>query len=399
MKKQSVLACILAFLLMVPVLGTAQGVTLSTTSNLFGEENTAQLYMDTLVAWEQATGNTIEDYSGLPEDLWKDEVLRGLGEGRYDVIYYYAASTDSAAILDSVVPMEEVRAAYPNAKLGGSALLAEPDGKVYAVPVRGTWLGLFCNTDLFEMYGLQLPTDWDAFEAAIAKFHAEGILPISASLSDMPHHLVELAILASGSPEDHRARPQSADAMPVSWVTGMQLIRKLYEMGAFATDVNATTEVDASTKFREKEAAMQIDGLWFANSIPEELWDSTVMLPFPAYNPGAEAVASVGDVAMGFYITRSAWNDPARREAAVSLLEALTADEKAAQFGFAFGGALRDSAQEMSRSLQTLCDPIGDAMQPEARERWFSQIPGIADGSLDPTQTMREIVDGGAFAQ
>ncbi len=37
------------------------------------------------------------------------------------------------------------------------------DGVNYCVPVSGFYEGMFVNKDLFDEYGLELPTDWDKF--------------------------------------------------------------------------------------------------------------------------------------------------------------------------------------------------------------------------------------------
>ncbi len=391
------LSCALALLvLMLPLCGLAQGVTVRTTSNLYAEESTAQAFMDALVAYEQASGNTIEDFSGIVDEMWRPTVVSDTASGLYDIVYYDAAGGDSAALLPYVVPMDEVLAAYPSAKLRSSKSMTEADGRIYAVPVRGTWLALYCNTDLFDMYGLALPTDWEKFEAAITKFAAESLVPVSASLTDMPHYLLESAILSSGSVEEHNARPANADQIPYSWLTGMELIRQLGTLKAFPA---TGSEVDTTQTFLEKEAAMQVDGTWLANTIPQESWDSTVMLPFPTYNPGADATAVVGQVPMGFYITRAAWDDPARRDAAMQLLEQLTSDEMVKKLAFAYDGALGQSALSMFLNMSAASGYIGDDMTPEARDQWGARAVDVASGTADPAQVIRDVVASGAFVQ
>ena len=101
-------------------------------------------------------------------------------------------------------------------------------------------------------------------ENAILRFREEGITPIAISLTDIPHYLAELAILACSSPKDYLARPKTLEEVPASWYEGMALIRRLYELGAFPANAAATTEAAASQLFRSKKAAMQLDGSWFA---------------------------------------------------------------------------------------------------------------------------------------
>ncbi|MGN0745306.1 MAG: ABC transporter substrate-binding protein, partial [Aristaeellaceae bacterium] len=264
-----VLALALALLLLTGA-ARAEGVTLWTVSSFAGADAaSAMAYVELLKAYEARTGNTVVDSSATSDETWKTGVLSDFAAGNEpDVLFFFAASADSAPILNRVVPIDEINAAYPELHLEENPVLREADGRVYAIPVRPYWEGLFVNVDLFERYGLALPDTWENLEAAILRFRQEGIVPIAVSLSDIPHYLAEWAILASGSPEDYIARPQTLSDTPEAFFQGMRLIRRLAELGAFAPNVSATNEAAASQLFRDKQAAMQIDGSWFANTLP-----------------------------------------------------------------------------------------------------------------------------------
>jgi len=395
MKKLMIL--LLCVLLLAAPPAAQAGVTVRTTSNLFAIEEVAQAYMDALVAWEQATGNTVEDHSGLPEEIWSAIVLRDLPLGLFDVLYYYMAD-EAAAILDMVVPLEEVKAAYPDANIPINPLAAEADGKVYAVPVTYYWKALYCNADLFEANGLALPTDWEKLGAAVMKFRELGIPPIAVSLADYPHHLFEALMLAACSPADQAASPRSAAELPASWIEAVGLFPGLYGAGTFGQNALTASELETSQAFIEKEAAMQFDGSWFLSRIPEETMNSIVVVPFPVYAAAADPTALVGDMSMGFYITRAAWNDPQRREAAVSLLEALTAEDMLSKLGGQRAeDILGESIQAMLAGATQLCKPVGERMRPEAHEALFAGIPGVASGAKSAAELLREVMDMGAF--
>ena len=385
-------------LLALPLSGLADGMVLRTTSNLAGMDPAAQVYVDILEAWQEANDCTVEDYSALADEAWIAEVVQDVNAGKLDVIYFFADTADSAPILDQLVPIAEILQAYPGAQLRDQPLLREPDGQVYAIPVRGFWEGMYCNKDLFDAHGLALPTNAQQFETAIARFHEAGVTPLAVALGEVPNYLVEHVILACGTPDEHRARPRSAEQLPTAWTDGMRLIRHLAEIHAFSPEAAYTDEFTAQQMFRDKQAAMLIEGSWFADTIDPASWDSTVVLPFPAYAPHADATAAIGTMSMGFSITRAAWNDPERREAAVSLLAALTSPSATAQFGYSFDGALLQSAQQMMGNAQALCSPIGDAMDPDVRAQWFTRVPGLADGTQDATALMPELIQAGAFA-
>ena len=370
----------------------AEGVTLRTVSCFAGEDAAAVAYAGLLNAYEEQTGNRVEDDSATSDEGWKSRVLSDFAVGNEpDVLFFFACSADSAPILRKMVPIAEINAAYPELALTESDILREADGNIYAIPARPYYEGLFVNTDLFDQLSLPLPETWAQLEDAVAAFNAAGIVPIAASLSDIPHYLAECAVLACATPEEYAARPSGIDEVPKSWVEGMALIRRLYELGAFPKDALHTSEAVTSALFREKKAAMQFDGSWFANTLPESAMDTTAVLPVPPVNGGG---AVIGGVSMGFYLTRRAWDDPATRDAAVGLLAFLTSRENAALLGAEqTSGALRASAQALMDGAQAVLGPLQDAMNKNAREMWLlGCVPAVAEGRMSPEECWQAVM-------
>ncbi len=400
MKRVLALVLALALAAIAPV-AFADSVTLKTVSTFAGTDAAAADYVSLLEAWEKETGNHVEDASATSDEAWKTGVLNDFAAGNEpDVLFYFAKTADSAPILDKVVPISEINAAYPDLKLPENVNIAEADGVVYAIPVRAFWEGLFVNKDLFEQNGLELPTDWAKLEAAVKKFNEAGIIPIAVSFADVPHYITEFAIIASGTPEAHKARPATLSEVPQSWVDGMTLLNTLYKMGAFAKDASATTNEVTSQLFRDKKAAMQLDGSWFANSIAQGSWETTTVMPFPAYAKDADPTAFIGGVSMGFYLSRKAWDDPAKRDAAVSLLAYLTTGDNAVRLGgFSFGGSLLADSYTMLNNAKVMLAPFQDEMTAESRALWFGKVPAIVDGTADPTAVWTEVMALNPFSK
>ena len=379
--------------------GFADGVTLKTSSIFSGKDTAGDIYINLLKTWQEATGNIVLDTSSTSDEGWKTGVLHDFAAGNEaDVLFFYAKTGDSALILSRVIPIREINQAYPGLDLPENSAIAENDGVVYAIPVRPFWEALFCNADLFEAHQIELPTTWEKLETAIQRFNKLGITPIAVSLSDMPHYLAEFCILSAGSPEDHRSRPRRGERVPESWVEGMRLIRRLSELNAFPSNVNATTNDVVSQMFLDKRAAMHIDGSWFANGIPPENMDTTVVIPFPSYSEKSDPSVVIGGISMGFYLSRAAWEDTNKRDAAVSLLAFLSKGENAmALGGFTFGGRLRDSYDHIINRATALNPPIQDDMDLLSRSQWFTSVPGIADGTVNPVFLWEELMAMGPF--
>ena len=386
------------FLLCMCSSAPAEGVRLRTVSSFAGSDASAEAYVDILKAYEARTGNTVTDVSAASDESWKTSVLNDFAAGNEpDILFFFAASADSAPLLSRVVPIAEINAAYPELHLPENDVLREADGTVYALPVRGYWEGLYVNTDLFETFGLALPTDWNSLTAAIRGFREAGIVPISVSLTDIPHYLAEFALLACATPEEQQMRPRSMEEVPDSWIRAMDLIRELREIGAFADNANATYESAATGLFREKQAAMQFDGSWMAASLPPESMETTAVLPMPLRDAPGAAECFIGGVSMGFYLTRRAWNS-SRRDAAVALLADLTQPESLKRLGnLAVAGQLMRSAAEMAEGRQMMT-PLQDAMNREAREAWLLEcIPAVAEGRMTGKECWERVMSLSPF--
>ncbi len=376
------------------------GVTLRTVSSFAGADTAAEAYVDILKAYEARSGNVVLDASAVSDETWKTGVLSDFAAGNEpDVLFFFAAGADSAPILYKVVPIEEINAAYPGLSLPEYDALREKDGKVYAVPVRGFWEGLYVNTDVFEACGAPLPTDWDSFRSAVEIFRARGVVPVAVSLSDIPHYLAEFALIACAGEEDLLARPRTIGEVPASWFDAMALIREMVEMGAFADNAGATFESAATELFRTKKAAMQIDGSWLASSLPAGSMDTTRILPVPLRSGEGAAECCVGGVSMGFYLTRRAWRSE-RRAAAVELLSALTDEDSLRRLGYTgLGGALLSSAEELTAGRR-LVGPLQDAMNKNAREVWLLEcIPAVAAGTMTAAECWERVMSLHPFGE
>lgn len=398
MKRTKWLSLLLALCLCMTA--AADGVRLRTVSSFAGADTSAEAYVDILKAYEARTGNTVTDVSSTSDERWKSDVLNDFAAGNEpDILFFFAASADSVPILSKVVPISEINTTYPELGLEENEALKESDGKIYAIPARGYWEGLYVNLDLFEQCGLALPTDWESFTAAVKGFREAGIVPISVSLTDIPHYLVEFALLSCATPEEQQARPKTLGEVPASWYQAMDLIRELYEMGAFADNANATNESAATELFRNKQAAMQIDGSWLASSLPPESMKTTGVVAIPLRNGEGAADCYIGGISMGFYLTRRAWNSP-RRDAAAGLLAELTRPESLQRLGNqAIAGSLLKMADEMETGRKMLA-PLQDAMNREAREAWLLElVPAVAEGTMTAEECWKRVMALSPFEQ
>ena len=383
-------------------------VTLKTVSMFGGTDPNAEIYQQ--INEELMYDNsyiTIEDNSQTSDEDWKASVAADFAVGNEpDVIQFFTDATAKDVLAaDKFVTVDEIKAEYPEYAQDtlDSALkaTANPDGVERAVPTTGYWEGLYCNKDLFDQYNLALPTDWDSFTTAINTFKENGIIPIACSLNNVPHYWLEFLMLYASGADEYTSVPETA---PEGWVKGLETFKTLRDMGAFPEDTDTVDNDYTQQLFINKQAAMQLDGSWFAGSIEDK--DNTVVVNFPGVeDQKAEAGTMIGGISSGFYITRKAWEDPDKRDAAVKFVEAHTCKNGVQRYWESTGAiskaaveveqvsgmdALGLSALDYTNAATAICAPTDSRLGQEPYAVLTSNIVKISTGAVSAEDVINE---------
>lgn len=303
-------------------------VTLKTVSMFGGTDPNAVVYQAVNKAFMETHPNvTLEDDSQVSNEEWKSRITADFSVGNEpDVLQFFVDATANDVIsTDKLVSYDEIVKEYP--EYAGDTLpdalekVKNTDGVKRAVPTTGYWEGLFCNKDVFDNNGVEIPTDWESFKTAIETFKSKDIIPVACSLNEVPHYWVEFSMLYTAGAEEYTSMPDTA---PESWVKGIEVIKTLKEMGAFPEDTDTIDNSSAEELFNSKKAAMQLDGNWRMNGIADK--DNVVVVSFPGVPEQAKDIEGymVSGLSSGFYITKKAWDDPDKRDAAVKFVMAQT---------------------------------------------------------------------------
>ena len=189
----------------------------------------------------------------------------------------------------------------------------------------------------------------------------------------------------------------------------MKDIRELYQMGFFPENTNSATDDETFALFTDSKAAFLIDGSWKVGGIvnacqadPErpETLDREKLDKFDVtFMPSSgkrKTTDIIGGLSMGYYITRKAWNDPPRREAAVRFVEYMTSDAMVPLFAAHTATALKKDPevdQSKLNSLQikalgmlskvtSLTGAVQDVFSGECRASTFDGMPMIVTGRV-----------------
>lgn len=404
-------------------------VELTVTTTFAGEDGNAQNYKNAVKAWEEKTGNTVVDTSATADETFKMRVATDFETGSEPDVLFFFNGADANSFIEAgkVLSIDEIRAEYPeyatnmNEDLIPDSLV---DGKKYAIPVNGYWEAMFVNTEILEAAGVEMPGanyTMDMFKADCEKIKAAGYTPIAAALGNIPHYWWEFAIFNNQSPDTHLEIPESVeDTNGQAWVSGMNDIKELYELGCFPDNTLSATDDETFAMFTDGKAAFLIDGSWKVGGIvgacqsdPEDpsTLDNDKLAKFDVtYVPGKgsrKATDLIGGLSSGYYITRKAWDDPDKRAAAVNFVEYMTSDEVVPAFAQHAASALKNApvvdpaefnelqlrAIEMMAGVTTLTGAVQDLFQGDCRVSTFDGMPEIVTGKVDAVDAVAEGLD------
>ena len=357
---------IVAMLVMLALLGVcagacAAGVTLRVFTPFADVDFAAQSYMDMVTAWEAETGNLVEDYSGLQDESWIDQMSRMVASGEADVAVVPVGSPLTGA---QVLTAQELTQALSGTSARTLASMREKDGSVLLIPLRLNWEALYVNTDVLAKYGLNVPTTYDELITACAVLSQNGVVAISNALCEWAEITLDCMALAGA--------PEAEYGLQTSLEGAQEILTALTQVGAFGADAWNVTDAEAERRLLDGEAAMRIDADWLAESVAQARWDSVVVMNVPAPDGQARTLA-VGTPCFGLTITRACWEDDARCEAALSLVSALLREENAASLAAAPSGKLGESIAALTLGASDCTGVLYD-LNAQTFEAWSESV-------------------------
>lgn len=394
---------------------TKGGVEITVCTTFAGEDGNAQNFQKAMKDWCDKTGNTVADTSATSDESFKTRVITDFETGSEPDVLFFFNGADANSFIEAglVMSIDDIRKEYPDyAKNMNDDLITNSlvDGKKYAVPVNGYWEAMFVNTEVLEAAGVTVPGagyTMDQFKSDCQKIKDAGFAPIAAALGNIPHYWWEFAIFNNQSPANHLEIPAVDSAS--SWVNGMNDIKELYELGYFPENTLSATDDETFAMFTEGKAAFLIDGSWKVGGIvgacqsdpsdPATLDQAKLDKFTVTYVPGKgdrKATDLIGGLSMGYYITKAAWDDEAKRDAAVSFVSHMTSDEVVPVFAQHTASALKNApkvdeasfnslqvkAMGMMSGVTSLTGAVQDLFMGDCRVSTFDGMPEIVTGNV-----------------
>ena len=403
MKKISALFFASAMALGLTSMAFADGVTLNVVTSYGGDDGNRANFEAAVAAYEESTGNKVNDGSATSNEEWKAKVLTDFETGSEPDVLFYFTNADAEPFVSAgkVVSIDEIRAEYPDyaTNMKSSMMAVAADGKQYSVPSSGYWENMFVNKAVLDDCGVEVPGPdytWDQFLADCEAIKEAGYTPIACSLVEVPHYWFEFMVMNNGTLENHLDLPASVDdEAGAKWVAGLNDIKALYEAGYFPDNTLTASDAETVEPFNAGEAAFLIDGSWKVGYFTENAADLNDFAI--AYVPGKgerKATEAIGGISMGYFITRKAWDDAEKREAAVEFVSQLTSDEVMSTFvttevtalvnGASPAGlnSLQQSAADTNATITGIAGAVQDTLTAEARGDLFANIQNVVTGKM-----------------
>ena len=395
-------------------------VTLNVVTSYGGDDGNRKNFEAAVKSYEEETGNKVNDGSATSNEEWKAKVLTDFETGSEPDVLFFFTNADAEPFISAgkVVSIDEIRAEYPDyaTNMKDSMMAVASDGKQYAVPSSGYWENMFVNKSVLDACGIEVPGPdytWDQFLADCQTILDNGYTPIACSLVEVPHYWFVFAVMNNGSLDNQLEVPTVDadgklvdDAAAQKWIAALNDLKELYELGYFPKNTLTATDAETVAMFGDGEAAFLIDGSWkvghFVENYADTLDDYVV-----SYVPGKgdrSASEAIGGISMGYFITRKAWDDPAKREAAVELVSHLTSDEVLSTFvttevtalvnGAKPSGlnALQQSAADANASITGVVGAVQDTITGEAKGDLFANIQNVVTGKMTAEEAVESAI-------
>ena len=398
----------------------AKPVEIRVVTSYGGDDGNRKNYEAAVAQFEANTGNTVLDASATSNEEWKAKVLTDFETGTEPDVLFFFTNADAEPFIQAgkVVDIDTIRASYPDyaTNMKDAMFAVASDGKNYAVPSSGIWENLFVNTKVLADCGVAVPGPdytWDQFLADCQTIKDKGYTPIACSLFEVPHYWFEFMVMNHGSVDNHLDVPTLGadgklvmDATAEKWIAGLNDIKDLYEKGFFPNNTLTATDPETVQLYTDGEAAFLLDGSWkvgfLSGNYPDQLNDYA--LAFVPARGERKATDMIGDISMGYFITQKAWNDPAKRDAAVAFVEHMTSDAVLSTFVTTEGTALKNgaspaglnplqqSAADANAKASGFVGAVQDKLTKEARGDLFANVQSVVTGAMTAEEAVASAI-------
>lgn len=284
---------------------------------------------------------------------------------------------------------------------GGVLSLCTLDGKLSGYPTSYNVLGMYYNTEIFDQFGLEVPTTFEEFEAVCATLKENGITPITTAGLYGWHvmRFVELLIEHYAGAELHdkmNTFQESYDNEAV--VQALTKYQEFCEKGYFPIGFITADPNNTMLELFSGQAAMDIQGQWYDGSIIQEGQDINQYKTFAFPSGGTNRMSAFAEMTQ-FNVNLT----DAELDACIAFMDYYYNDENVAQYGEYYNlpvptlqaampeGMLNVPAMLETSSINGTFTITDQAFPTEIADALFNVQAGIANGETTPEDSAAQI--------
>lgn len=243
-------------------------------------------------------------------DTYKEKLVIAMSSGECPDMYTSWSGGPMNEYIDSGFgqPIDDL---VPGSQMEAKALeaaVAQATYKdhIYAVPVLNVSIsGVFYNKDLFEQYGVSVPTTVEELEAVCDTFVENGIIPFALANQTKwtgSMYFMNLAARKGGLEPFQEAVAGTGTFEDDCFIWAGEKVKEWVEKGYFPEGVNSLSEDDGMARqlMYQEKAAMLLCGSWYTGNFQNdsmEFYQKIGWFSFPAVaDSDADASIQIGTV-------------------------------------------------------------------------------------------------------
>ena len=190
--------------------------------------------------------------------------------------------------LDIMSPSLQTTARYDESGIMG-------DGPLYGVTTYGEFVMVYYNRDMFEEYGLEIPTTLEEFEAVAEAFLAEGVTPLAVGAGSVwptTQNWYELVLYEADREliDNFQLLQGDLDFHNPAFMFGSERLAEHFEKGYYGNNATGMTSDDANAAFMQGQVPMLLTGSWMFGTFQDQITDfdwGIFILPGKQFNTGS----------------------------------------------------------------------------------------------------------------
>lgn len=207
------------------------------------------------------------------------------------------------------------------------------DGKLIGLPTEANLGAFIINKEMFDEFGLDVPETYEDMIAAGQVLRENGIIPFAmGSNGGNPSHLwfSEMYKQFDGGLEEIEAIPETNLFATDNALRVAELIDDMRQNGMYPADTVSNGNWGPSfALYNEGRAAMIFTWPWMLGAMDQEMQDKSLVIDVPQL-PGSSVDTSTMISGMswyGFVVNRESFEDPAKQEILIKLIDYMISDE------------------------------------------------------------------------